>query len=261
MTDQRIEKWEHWLEEGISNDVYSMNLQRFAWLRMQEIIDKNADLKTTESYFWEFIFDIYAKTQAQAVRRQADVDKQAASLGRLIREITDTPERLTRDWYVAIWGRSDQDEDDRRYWKREAETYWAETFAGEVGDHIDPAITGADLTELRDGSEKVRRYVDKHVAHFDASVIGRGPPNAPSRSGQSLPTLNEVHDAIDLVGGLFKKYSALFTAAAILDLTPALQHDWEAVFRMPWITEEPEWMRVKRLGLKEALRLKAEESK
>jgi hypothetical protein len=50
-------------------------------------------------------------------------------------------------------------------------------------------------------------------------------------------TLNDVHDAIDLMGRLFQKYGNLLTAASWVDLTPVLQHDWEAVFRVPWIQD------------------------
>lgn len=246
MTDQRVEKWKDWLEKGISNDVYSMHLQRFAWKRMHEIIDENETLKGTTSYFWEWLFDLYAKTQAGAVRRQADVNDQAASLGQLIHEITTTPNCIVRDWYVSHWGRPETyDEDDQAYWKKAGEKHWAGTFGGTTGDYIDPTITAADLAELREGSEKVRRYVDKHVAHFDASVIGRGPPAAPTKEGRALPTLNEVHDAIDLIGRLFRKYSQLFSASDIIELTPVLQHDWEAVFRVQWLPDReiPDFMR------------------
>ncbi|HXS34157.1 MAG TPA: hypothetical protein VN758_10345 [Solirubrobacterales bacterium] len=140
----------------------------------------------------------------------------------------------------------DHDEDDKAYWKKAGGQYWDDNLGGSVGHHIDPSITAADLAELREGSEKVRRYVDKHVAHFDASVIGRGPPPAPKKSGSELPTLNEVHDAIDLVGTLFKKYSQLFTAADIIELTPVLQHDWKTVFRVQWLPnlELPEPVRL-----------------
>jgi hypothetical protein len=238
VADQRIEKWERWFEHGITSDVYTMHLQRFAWKRMEEIAQANPDLNGTPSYLWEFLFDTYAKTQAGAVRRQADVDDQAASLGRLIYEMGETPILLTRDWWLGLWSSSEDDP----YWRQVAEKAWADQFAGEVGDHLDPAIPQADLAKLRDGSEKVRRYVDQNVAHLDARTVPNpsgpptgAPPEAPTTTGEKLPTLDEVHDAIDLIGDLFKKYGNLLTAAAWVDLTPALQHDWEAVFRVPWI--------------------------
>jgi hypothetical protein len=227
VTDQRIVKWRRWLDQGITSDVYTMHLERFAWDRMAEIIRENADLKETVSYLWEWMFDVYTKTQAGAVRRQADIDRQVASLGRLIYEIEKTPTLLTRDWYIGLWNEGDDD----AYWCKVAEDHWTEEFGGLVGDHFDPAIAGEDLVCLRDGSERVRRYVDQHVAHFDARTI------APTRKGSDLPTLNEVHNAIDLIGDLFKKYGHLLTAAGWGSLTPVIQHDWEKVFRMQWLSE------------------------
>jgi hypothetical protein len=241
VTDQRIQKWERWFEHGISSDVFTMHLQRFAWKRMEEITRANPDLNGTPSYLWEFLFDTYAKAQAGAVRRQTDTDDQAASLGRLIYEVSETPALLTREWWLELWTDTGGDP----YWRSVAENAWTDQFAGEVADHIDPAIPQADLAELRDGSEKVRRYVDQNVAHLDARTIPNpngpptgAPPDAPTTTSEKLPTLNEVHDAIDLIGHLFKKYGNLLTAAAWVELTPALQHDWEAVFRVPWIKKE-----------------------
>jgi hypothetical protein len=45
-----------------------------------------------------------------------------------------------------------------------------------------------------------------------------------ARRGSNL-TPNEVHDAIDLIARLFRKYGNLLTAASSVDLTPTLQHD------------------------------------
>ena len=57
------------------------------------------------------------------------------------------------------------------YWRRAAEESWVVQFAGEVGDHLDPAVATADLLRLRNDSEKVRRYVDQNVAHLDARTL------------------------------------------------------------------------------------------
>lgn len=185
-----------------------MNLHRFAWKRMEAIAQANPDLNGTPSYLCEFLFDIYTKAQAEAVRRQADIDDQAASLGRLIYEIGQTPTLLTRDWWLSLWSNNEGDP----YWRQVAEKTWADQFGGAVGDCLDSAIPQADLTGA--------------------------PPEAPTTTGEKLPTLDDVHDAIDLIGDLFKRYGNLPTAAAWVDLTPALQHDWEAVLRVPWIKKK-----------------------
>jgi hypothetical protein len=171
------------------------------------------------------------------------VDPQAASLGRLICEIGEASTVLTQEWWIGLW---DGDEGNDPHWRQRAEMAWADQFGGEVGAHLDPAIPVRDLAELRDGSQKVKDYVDRNVAHLDARMIPaeEGPPTeepaeAPTRRGDNL-TLNEVHDAIDLVGRLFCRYGNLLTAASWVDLTPTIQHDWEAVFRLPWMEDDEE---------------------
>jgi hypothetical protein len=49
MDDPRIEKWRRWFEKGITNDVYTMHLQRSTWKRMEEIVNANPALRGTES--------------------------------------------------------------------------------------------------------------------------------------------------------------------------------------------------------------------
>lgn len=45
MADPRIEKWRRWFEQGITDDIYTMHLERFAWQRMEEIVSDNPALK------------------------------------------------------------------------------------------------------------------------------------------------------------------------------------------------------------------------
>ena len=69
----------------------------------------------------------------------------------------------------------------------------------------------------------MRHYVDKHVAHADAA--------APAVT----LTLDEVHDAIDTIGQLFKKYDFLIQGVSWAVLDPVIQHNWKAAFTVPWM--------------------------
>jgi hypothetical protein len=48
-------------------------------------------------------------------------------------------------------------------------------------------------------------------------------------------TLNEVHEAIDTIGHLFKKYDFLIQGVGWAVLEPAIQHNWKAAFTVPWM--------------------------
>jgi hypothetical protein len=62
-----------------------MHLRRSAWREVTEIIARNGALP--DSYWWEFMLDTYLITQALAVRRQADLHKDVASLAKPLDEL------------------------------------------------------------------------------------------------------------------------------------------------------------------------------
>ena len=161
----------------------------------------------------------YATTLAVAVRRQADTHRDVATLGKLIEEIRDDAGRITKEFWIGLW---DIGDDELKRW--DAERQWAKNF-GAGGDRLEPSIPADDLEALIAAAAKVKHYVDKHVAHADASAV----------SASVTLTLDEVHETIDVIGELFNKYYGLLTASGWAFLVPAIQYDWKAVFRVPWI--------------------------
>lgn len=218
MTDQRIAKWRRWIDGQMKAEILSMHLQRDTWQQVQRIIADNGSLP--DSYWWEFMRDTYAITQAVAVRRQVDTHRDVASLGKLIEEVRDDPSHITREFWIGLWGEP-SNEGERLY----RDHGWTTQFGRDVGDHLDPAIPTADLDDLRDASAKVTRYVDKHLAHSDRTPV----------PASDLPTVDDVHDAIDKIGDLYNRYYNLLTASFWAFLVPAMQDDWQAVFRVPWL--------------------------
>jgi hypothetical protein len=224
MVDSRIARWTKWIESRtIRGDVLTMHLQRDAWREVSEIIQRHGELP--DSYWWEFMLDTYLTTQAVAVRRQADIKRGVVSLAKLIQQIRGHPQAITRDFWIGLWDVDPEDPLDSLD-RAVAERTWVEEYGG--GDHLDRAVPARDLDALSSASASVKRYVDKHIAHAQD----------PARDGlpaQAVLSVREVHDAIDVIGELFAKYSSLFTAAGYASLVPAIQHDWKAVFRQPWI--------------------------
>ena len=100
VADQRIQKWAGWLEGTIKSNVLTMHLQRAAWRDVSEMLAANARA-LPDSYWWEFMRDTYATTQAVAVRRQADTMKGVGSLGKLVDEVSEDASRITRDFFLT----------------------------------------------------------------------------------------------------------------------------------------------------------------
>jgi hypothetical protein len=212
MADSRIEKWRRWCAGRIRDDILTMHLHRHVFREVGEITKANSDLPA--SYFFDYLQDTYATTQAIAIRRQAETGTRVCTLGRLLTEISDDPSRISREFYVGMW--------DADQTALGAQSFDAQ-FAGVVGSHIDPAIIRHDLEVLNASAESVKGYVDQYVAHSDA------------RASAALPAFEEMDSAIDSIGHLFVKYVNALTADIRVKLVPEFQHDWLAVFRKPWI--------------------------
>jgi hypothetical protein len=211
MPDSRVVKWQRWLHESIRPHIYTIHLHRYIY---QELIKITQGRDLPPSYFFDFGSQTYATSQAVAIRRLADPNPRAISLGRLLNEIASDAQRLNRDFYVGLYATDIRPMGERAFTSK---------FADATGDHVDPKIVNTDLEALRTGAERVSRYVDQYVAHLDEK------PRA------AIPTFDDLNKAVDLVGDLYQKYNNLVTASDYVTLVPEIQHDWKAVFRVPWI--------------------------
>jgi len=204
---------------------------RQIWREVSRIVREHGDMP--DSAYWEYHRDIYAATQAVAVRRQAEHrDRRVASLGRLISEVRGDAEQLTPAWWVGLWT-FDEREDFARLDQARAQRAWEDQYGGNVGDHLDPDIPGADLDRLTAAAASVKAWVDKHVAHSEDP--GAEPEDPGASAAETSLTLEDIHDAIDVIGELFQRYYSLMTASSMVFLEPVIQHDWLAPFRVPWI--------------------------
>lgn len=221
----KYDKWRRWFEkvEGnrnsgkVRNEVIAMHTRRIPWREITRLA-KIGDLPAPGSYWWEWVVDCYVITQSVAIRRQLDQGPNAMSLGRMLRELVDHPGIVTRELWLSSWESDDPDD------MRLANRQWDEKFAGKDDpDVLDPELVARDLRALVDGGRQMREYVNRHVAHMDR------------RGSQTLPTYDDIDDAIDLIGTLFSRYYGLIMAASHTQLEAVFQDDWAAPLREPWL--------------------------
>ena len=80
-----------------------------------------------------------------------------------------------------------------------------------------------DLNHLYNVSRNVRRLANREIAHAQRGGAG----------SLNRPTFNEKSGAIDEIERLVKKYSAIFTGVAWVQLEP-IDHGWWEQFKSPW---------------------------
>ena len=198
------------------NEVLTMHLHRRVWQQARAITDANPTLPP--SYWWDFMSDVYGYSQASAVRRLVDPQKDGVSLRRVLAEMTDDCHLVTFDYFMGLYPTQEAQR------AAGAADWWREHFAGVVDTHVDRTIVQTDLDHIVAATAQVVAYVDRHVAHSDPR---------PVRLDQ-LPTFTDVHEAIDVIGTLFERYQMLLTGSST-PLTPVIPDDWRAVFRQPWM--------------------------
>jgi hypothetical protein len=104
----------------------------------------------------------------------------------------------------------------------------------EIRDHpdlcknpIDPGEVEADIKSLQTGNlQRVRRFVNQYVAHRQESPTAQ------------VPTFQDIHDAIDELGALLRKYIRIVNDIDQM-LEPKVAGDVMRPFRVAWLPPLP----------------------
>jgi hypothetical protein len=209
--DSRYEKWCRWIAD-VEEDVVVLALARHVWLTVNGIVMDNSAIPS--SVFFDAANRNYVVAQAVAVRRQSDRHPQTQSLARIMVEIAETPEVLSRDRFVGLypWGMQHLGE------------MLFDRWAGEGGCVVDASGVTANLQSLVSATAPVCDYVDKYVAHLDRA-----------RGRIALPTHDDLDIGVDATIATYRRYQLLLTGRDPSSVVPTIQYDWLAPLRMPWL--------------------------
>jgi len=211
--DHRFNVWNEWLTT-IHADVQGLLINRHIFREVQQIIQTNPKIQLASS-FYEWMGNVYATAAVIGVRRQMDTDKDSISFARLLGEILGTPQILSRERYVRLYkGSHIPEEKAHRDFDK---------FSGAGGPYVDRGFISVQLSTLKEKTERIRKFANKRIAHFDRSEFTK------------LPTYGELDDSLDYIEDLLKKQLLLLRAEAHRNIVPVWQYDWKEVFRRPWI--------------------------
>lgn len=204
---QKLEKWLKWINE-IHKDAEDLLEGQHIFSTYIEIIKNNPEIESPADFHW-WVRNNYVSFIAMSIRRQAEwKDPDIVSLGKLLKELEESPEVITRKWYKDTFSYEWSDPDF--------------TNVAGTGDYFDPEIATKDLSTLITMSEKITQFADRRIAH---------------KSKQPVPVVKfeEVDSFIQEFEKMLKNYLLLFTASGYDGLRPIPQYDWEQIFTKPWI--------------------------
>ncbi len=213
--NDRFKKWDKWLGI-IEKEVTNLFRYQHIFNEVQEIIKKNPIIQKPSS-FYEFMGTSYVSLVVMGIRRQVKADSQSISFARLLKEINETPEVLTRKRFVSLYSSGFGIElGDRDF----------NTFAEEDSDFVDSSRILQDLEKLKMAGKNLENFADKRLAHSD------------ERDPKIVPLFQDIDESIHFLGELLKKYVLLFRAQGMISVLPVYQYDWKAIFKHAWVTAD-----------------------
>ncbi|MGA7493622.1 MAG: hypothetical protein WB930_15395 [Syntrophobacteraceae bacterium] len=227
--NNRLTKWIQWLQM-ICDDVSILATNRFIFNKVQLMIQSNTALHKP-SYFYNYLTDTYVTYSVIVIRRHLKPNKfredgninanwrkinnrsNDISLTRLLSEIHDTPELLSKEYFTTLYKTSPM--------IKYVEGDYINIYGG--GTYINQEMVRDHLLELKKVTTNIEYFADKRLAHFDKGELNQ------------LPRYEEIDICIKVLDRLCCKYLSIFHAEACDTLEATIQHNWAGIFKVPWL--------------------------
>jgi hypothetical protein len=96
-------------------------------------------------------------------------------------------------------------------------------LAGKGGIHIPLAVVEEHLHELTNAVEAIEHYVDRRIAHYDKRGLAR-----------PTPTFTDLTTSLKTLEKIVIFYCQFLEGSGMTTMLPAIQFDWDDIFRFPW---------------------------
>ncbi|TAM45086.1 MAG: hypothetical protein EPN55_09555 [Gammaproteobacteria bacterium] len=207
-------RWRKWLPE-IKRDLQDLLGRQEIFWELQDIAKENAAILSPGSFF-DWMCRSHMIAMSVGVRTHVDFDKRSHSLARMLYEMLERPRVITREWHVRMYRNAPIGEELGHM-----------SFNSSVGrgkSFLPQGVIRADLRRIEDASERIRRFVNKRIAHrANRGAIRRA------------PRLNELDSALRTLDEVFCKYNLLLTAEGSSSVRATRQYDWREVLWSAWI--------------------------
>jgi hypothetical protein len=210
-------KWNGWCDR-IGFNLLDLAVCTHIYKELTTIILANPLLVGTGSVYWLFLNLTYTHYALAAIRRQLKDGDDEVSLARLLRQLAANPSVVTRQWFVG------EPPEELRALVLQTTNLFFDEFAGEGGDTVDPAVVHSDLAKMKAALATLEAVADRSVAHLDR----RGPIDRPQP--------REVHEAVDVVLGMYQRYRTLACRGPWdFNIPQSVGEEWKELFKAPWI--------------------------
>lgn len=207
-------RWRKWLPD-IKRDLQDLLGRQEIFWELQEVAKENTAILNPGEFF-DWMCRNHMIAISVGVRSLIDLDKRSHSLARILFEMLENPKIISRDWHVRMYRGTPLGEE-----------FGHMSFNSSVGinsKYLTQTAIRSDLRRIEDASERIRRFVNKRVAH-----------RASRGAIRRLPRLNELDSALNTLDDVFCRYNLLLTADGGDSVRATRQYDWREVLWKPWV--------------------------
>ncbi|MBU1118934.1 hypothetical protein KKH43_03575 [Patescibacteria group bacterium] len=209
-----FERWQDWIKEIYEKEILMFVFWRKIHGEVRDIIKKNPKIQKP-SVFYDLINWSYLSSIQIAAYRQLDKHKDCTSLAKLLEEISEAPDSITRGNYIKMW-------QDKILASLVADGEFNQFCDKKGDDSISSSKVRNDLKKLEKRRQVHKEIRHNKLAHYNVKEL------------KEIPFLSDVDDTIELLDELGKKYYLLLTARNMSsDIT--VQFNWKEIFHYPWI--------------------------
>jgi hypothetical protein len=218
------EQWEQWRKdtERIFKETKYVFTNRLVFRGIMEMFQNNPQLAADGGFVWEWLKGTYGRDMVLAVGREIDRGTEVVNLIQLMYQLTKRPKVVSRKRFFKMLNLPTPSgaDDLLNLGLREMNENWFTDNIG-AGQYLDIAKIKRDRNWLEKQCKTVMKYRHKVVAH---------------RSGMELTlTIQEIHDALDAIEVMLKKYYTLFLGGGLIGAEPTIIGNWKRPFTYPWI--------------------------
>jgi hypothetical protein len=201
----------------MGNDLTELLGSREIFWELQEVAKENKKVLSPAAFF-DWMCWNYISTVSVGIRRFMDQSKDSHSLWRMLYEMLEHPGILDRETHARMYASSPMGIEFGR------QCY--ANVVGKMSPHLSQRTIRSDLRQLEDVSERVRRFVNKRIAHHTSPGTMR-----------RLPRFNEIDAALNKLDEILSKYNFLLTAQGNESFHATRQYNWREVLLSPWIPQ------------------------
>lgn len=180
---------------------------------LQNIAKKNPKILNPAAFF-HWLSTNYIIAMTMGARRFVDQSKNSHSLWRMLFEILEHPGAISRRSHTSFYRNTPPGFGNTSF----------TNVAYTKGRYLPQQRVKSDLRTIENASARIRRFVNKRVAHLAAEGQLRRAPN-----------FNELDSALDTIDRILCKYNLLLRGQGMTSAKATRQYDWTEVLTTAWI--------------------------